>query len=77
MFELFMKVEPILDGLSHLVLGVVIVATVVARLTPSPKDDEVIGNIRKAILTSLKFLPTLGMNPQTKKLEEAVKDMKK
>ena len=77
MFEIMMKIQPLVEILSYLVLGLVITATALARLTPSPKDDEAVGKIKAMVLLALKFLPTIGINPQTKKLEEATKEQAK
>ena len=57
--------------------GLVIVATIAVRLTPSKGDDESVGKVAKYFFRLLQFLPTIGVNPQTKKIEEAYKDLKK
>ena len=59
------------------ILGaIVIVATVIVRLTPSESDDKTASKFSKAYFDILKVLPTLGVNPQTKKIEEAYKEIK-
>ena len=62
----------VLDILGALVL----VSTLVVRLTPSPSDDEAIGKIYGYWLSAIKWLPTIGINPQTKKLEEVINELK-
>lgn len=60
------------------VLGLLTIgATIVVRLTPSKIDDEKIDGIAAKIWKYINYLPTLGVNPRTKKLEEAYKDMRK
>lgn len=56
--------------------GLVIFATVAVRLTPSPKDDEAVGKYAGKILKFLSYLPTIGLNPQTKKIQDAYEDLK-
>ena len=55
------------------ILGIIcLVATVIVRITPNPKDDGKVSKIAKIIFTIINYLPTLGINPRTKKLEAAV-----
>lgn len=53
-----------------------LVATLVVRLTPSKADDQAVGKFTSTLLKVLKWLPTLGVNPQTKKLEEALYELR-
>jgi len=57
----------------ELFTAAVLLATVLVRLTPTPKDDEVVGKARKLLLDFFQRFPTIGTNPQTKKLKEALK----
>ena len=57
--------------------GLVIIATVVVRFTPSPKDDEVTGKALKIVLGTLHRFPTLGINPETKRLKKALEELQK
>lgn len=59
-------------GLSSLV----VIASVVVRVTKSKKDDEVVGKVAGMIFKALKWLPTIGINPQTKELEKAYEELK-
>lgn len=63
----------ILDSLSHLVFGLVAVATVVVRITPTKSDDEKLDKILTKVHKIFSYLPTLGINPKTKELEEMMK----
>ena len=58
--------------LGYLTIG----ATIIVRLTPSKKDDEDVGKITSVIWKYIGYLPTLGINPRTKKLEEAYLEAK-
>lgn len=76
MEELLSKLPGMLQLVATLIGGVVLVATAVARFTKTPKDDEAVGKVREAVLRVLRYLPTLGVNPQTKSLEKALEDSK-
>lgn len=49
---------------------VVVIATTIAYLTPSTKDDELVGKAKVLWLKMIAFLPTVGVNPETKRLKE-------
>lgn len=66
---------PIIELVAYGLLLVVLIATFVAKITKTPADDEVVSKAKEWLLKALKYLPTLGVNPQTKKLEEALKDL--
>jgi|GEM_PF-2418069 len=64
-----------LEGLCQ-VLGILsIVATAIVKLTPSPKDDEKVGKVVGKIWDFVSYLPTIGVNPKTKNLEESLKSL--
>ncbi len=51
------------------IIGILsILATVVVRLTPSKKDDEAVLALGGKIWKVIQWLPTMGINPQTKAL---------
>lgn len=62
--------QQILDGISHLVFGLVLVATVIVRLTPTKADDKKLDEILKKAHKFMAYLPTVGRNPRTKELEK-------
>jgi len=75
--------EKLLENLPELIQGaslcltvLTLVATVLVRLTPSKVDDQAIGKFTKILMGVLHWLPTIGVNPQTKKLEEALYELK-
>jgi hypothetical protein len=53
-----------------------VVGTVVVRLTPSKKDDEVAGKVSKYVWKVIEWLPTIGLNPKTKDLKKAYEELK-
>lgn len=60
------------------VLGYVcVIATMVVALTPSPSDDTIVGKISKIVHKIMKMLPTIGINPDTRILEEKLKESEK
>jgi len=66
-------IEKIQYGL-EILGGIVVVATVIARLTPSPKDDGIVKKISDVVFKVIAYLPTIGINPNTKKLEKMVNE---
>ena len=70
MEELMSKMPMWLEAMSVILSAVVVLATAVARLTPSKKDDVAVGKVRKVVDKVLHWLPTIGVNPQTKELKK-------
>lgn len=71
--------EKIIEAIPYIfqALGaIVIAATAIVRLTPKPKDDEVIDSIGSKVFKVISYLPTIGVNPKTKDLEAAYKKLK-
>lgn len=77
MDEMLTKIPDWLNFASVILSSVVVIATVISRLTPSKKDDEITGKVAGLLFKAIKWLPTLGVNPQTKKLEQAYEELKK
>ena len=59
--------------ISQVLMAITILATILARAFPKEKalSDGLTANILKVI----SYLPTLGIDPRTKALEEALKDL--
>lgn len=76
MEEIILKIQFYLPIVLQFLGGLVVAATAVARVTPSPKDDEIVSSISYYFFKAMGKMPTLGVNPRTKKLEEALKEMK-
>lgn len=53
--------------LGYLTIG----ATIVVKLTPNKEDDLKAEKLAGKIWKYINMLPTIGINPRTKKLEEA------
>jgi len=73
---LIAKVIPFLMQASYILMVVVVLGTIVAKITPTPKDNKFISRMAKVVLTVVKYLPTFGVNPNTKKLEAAYDKLK-
>ena len=56
--------------LGYLTIG----ATIIVRLTPNKEDDLKAEKISGKIWKYINMLPTVGINPRTKKLEDAYLD---
>ena len=76
MQELLMKVPDIIQVVALLGMVISIAATIVVRLTPSTTDDEKVSAIIAKFMKVLQWLPTIGVNPQTKKLQEAYEELR-
>lgn len=69
------KTPAIIQGISLILTIVTLLATVVVRLTPSKTDDQAVGKFTSTLMAVLHWLPTIGINPQTKKLEETIQEL--
>ncbi len=56
---------PLVFNIGVVVTLIVGLATLAVKLTPTTKDDEVMGTIKKYWLMLLQKAPTVGTNPQT------------
>lgn len=74
--EEFLKQIPSVVQMIALAMAVlVILATLVARIIPGQADDEKVGRVAKGVMAVLAWLPTIGVNPRTQKLEEAYREL--
>lgn len=76
MQEFLVKVPDLIQMISLVLSAIVVLATVIVRITPSPKDDEVVSGIAQKLFKVLSWLPTIGINPKTQKLQEAYEELK-
>lgn len=76
MQELLLKIPDYIQVFALFGMVISIAATVAVRLTPSTTDDEKVSALVQKFLKVLQWLPTIGVNPQTKKLQEAYEDLK-
>ena len=70
MFEL-------LNDLALVVFAITIVATIIVRITPDKADDAKVDVLAKKIHGLFQYLPTWGVNPKSKALESAYKEITK
>lgn len=52
------------------------IATIVAAMTPSQKDDSTVGKVVGYVNKVLALFPTLGKNPRTRELESKLESKK-
>ena len=76
MQELLMKIPDFIEVFALFGMIISILATVIVRLTPSTTDDEKVNAVISKFMKVLQWLPTIGVNPQTKKLQEAYEELK-
>jgi hypothetical protein len=70
--NIVLSVPAWLNVASLVLTGVVFLGTAVAHLTKTPKDNRFFEKLRVFAVKLVKFLPTLGVNPQTKQLLDAL-----
>lgn len=58
---------------SQILLSVTLLATAIVRLTPTNKDDLAVDSFKNKLLKAMSYLPTFGLNPRTKALEDALR----
>lgn len=68
-------IQEYLPALCQALVAVLILATIVAKVTPSTKDDVLVESAKNKFLKLLSWLPTFGVNPRTKALEDALKEL--
>lgn len=76
MEQYFAKATEILHAIAMMGMIISILATIIVRITPSKTDDDTVSEWVKKMMKVLQWLPTIGVNPQTKKLEEAYQELK-
>lgn len=76
MQELLEKVPDVIELIALLGMSVSVLATVLVRLTPSQADDEKVHAFIHKFQKVLHWMPTIGVNPNTKKLQEAYEELK-
>lgn len=75
MAEILSKVPDVLEVASLALTALTVFATILARITPNKKDDAIVSSVSGWIWSFVKFAPTIGVNPQTQKIEEAYKEL--
>ena len=77
MTEFIAKLPEYLQLGAQILASVVVVATVVVRITPSKSDNATVKKYSDLLLKVIAYLPTLGVNPKTKELEKAYEELSK
>jgi hypothetical protein len=77
MHPLLEKIPDIIQLIALLGMALSVLATILVRITPSKADDEKVDAIVQKFQKVLHWLPTIGVNPNTKKLQEAYEELKK
>lgn len=73
--EVVQKAPDVINVIGNTLLAVVIVATLVVRIIGAKDKESWIGAQAPKLIKLLHWLPTLGLNPQTKKLEDAYAEL--
>ena len=60
------QIKSVFDALSHICLGLMVVATAIVQLTPTKADDRKLDAFFKRLHKYMSFMPTVGQNPMTK-----------
>lgn len=76
MEEFFASLPSWVKDLPDYFTGLVLVASVVAKFTATKVDDRVTSKAITVINDILHTLPTIGLNPRTKKMKEALDALK-
>lgn len=75
MGDILTKIAAHADQIYAVIFYIMIIATVVVRITPSETDNVKVAKISGFILKVMGYFPTLGKNPRTKKLEKVYGDI--
>lgn len=76
MQEIINRIVPMLGDILIILGAIVLLATAIVRVTPSKDDDKYVDNFSTWFFKIMAWLPTIGVNPQTKKLQEAYEELK-
>jgi hypothetical protein len=74
--EVLPVIMKVLETASEVLGALVILSTIVVRMTASKKDDAAVLKVSSSIWSAIAWLPTLGVNPQTKALKAAYEEQK-
>ena len=72
--ELVIKYAPVV---AQLLGALVVIASIIVRITPSQKDDKKLAKYANYFFKFMSYLPTIGINPNTRKLQEAYEELRK
>lgn len=75
MSEILGKIPDFVEAFALLGMLISIMATVIVQLTPTKADDEKLNKIVIKLQKILAYMPTIGINPRTKLLEQQLKEL--
>lgn len=70
------QLKTYIEVLSQVLLAVVVIATALARVIKGGEYIEEVDTVKGKVLKLIQFLPTIGVNPRTKNLENQLLEMK-
>lgn len=65
-----------LESILQILGALTVLGTIIAKLIPGEKDDAIVAKMEGFWLKISMFLPSLGINPKTKELKEALEEAK-
>lgn len=74
--ELIAKVLIISQGICMVIGAITVLATLVVRLPFAKQYSDEVSGFAKNLVKFFHWLPTIGVNPQTQKLEEAIMQLR-
>lgn len=76
MEEFITKALEALPLVLQVIGGLAVAATAAVRIVPKSSNIESADGIVDKIFKFISYLPTIGINPRTKQLEDAVKEIR-
>lgn len=67
----------LLEKVPEYLTAIVVIASILVRITPSEQDNRALGSFGRYVGMLLHFLPTIGINPKTKRLQKALEDLER
>ena len=76
MQEILSKIPDLIQAIALIGMCLSILATIVVRITPSESDNLKVDAVIQNFMKLLSWMPTIGLNPNTKRLREAYEELK-
>jgi hypothetical protein len=73
--EIYEQIMKWLPYVGEVFMALSILATLLVRIIPGDKDDVAVSKAIAALDKALAWAPTIGVNPKTKKMREALKEL--
>ena len=74
MQEFLSNIPDFIQVVAVVALALTILATAIVRITPTKNDDRALKSWSTRLLKLVSYLPTWGINPRTKQLEEWLRE---